>query len=393
MTISASAGLTLRGDSTPTSAVLISSPLLIDGDGDTSGQTMTGIGTYDVWASTDSFAVDVGSAQRIVAIDFYTRTSVSTTYGYPLYWVSGKTVDIYTSSDNSTWTLLETAGVDDIEVLFANSGVYGDNRFQFRIWLQSTTANVRYIKVLFNNAANAVKHGPPNNYTSAAYILEMEVWGLEGVGNSDIPLYEAEKEYIPASFDADLPLLSSWDNIGTATSDLFLFEIDAKEEVTGSAVSDLYLFDSYGYEGGRATSNLFLLEAYGYAFPLITGIATSRIYLLESYASAEFVYSDGVLPLLESYSSGSDRYRNYLALSDLYPLESVGDIYKVIAGEASSVLPLLEITGSTNEIYCIAVADLYTPTSETANYFYPFDGAVDDVISPDFISLEYSNAF
>ncbi len=127
--ITPSAGLRNNWDSTPTSSVLTARPCLIDGDYSTICEMG---GTYE------SVGVDFGSEKEVGSIKL---TVVTYTEDITTVWYNETFDDfyIYTSSDNSTWTLQETIEGPEIIITGAKSG--------YIILTLTTPLTARFFKV------------------------------------------------------------------------------------------------------------------------------------------------------------------------------------------------------------------------------------------------------
>lgn len=93
-------GLYLANDDTPTSSTLASQPDMIDGDYLTAN-------SKGYWqGGKHSYGFDLGSSKLVKVIKIYGITASGQFVGY--FNPSWKTFDMYSSNDNSTWSLVQT---------------------------------------------------------------------------------------------------------------------------------------------------------------------------------------------------------------------------------------------------------------------------------------------
>jgi len=149
------AGLYGGIDSTPLNTIMTINSAVIDGD------LMTA--AVGFWHLYESFGVDLGSAYNPAFIKFYDNYAAGTDYTV--------TLNVYYSSDNSTWTLLGNYSKEAGNIL-RTGGSPG-------IWTitLNTSISARYWRIY--GAASSPASVTIGGVSTASYLTEMEMYTVE----------------------------------------------------------------------------------------------------------------------------------------------------------------------------------------------------------------------
>lgn len=261
-------------------------------------------------------------------------------------------------------------------------------RFSFRVGLPENTVT-RYVKILFvSGTTRAIQF--TNGYWDG-HCTEIEVSGIEGNADSELFLFESGEAFIPASGSCDLHLLSCWENTTAGACDLYLFTSYGQELIQASGSCEIELLESYGYEGAKAISDLFLLESAGNLLTVNTAAGVSSIFLLESEGETGEINSS--LYLLQT-SGTAEVLPQWV--SEIYLLKTLGQLSVVNMSSGIGFLYQYMSEARSMEIYGEGESEVYLLRSRSENYVSP---GYDDDFSGELLPvqrevvLEYYNAY
>jgi hypothetical protein len=247
----------------------------------------------------------------------------------------------------------------------------------------------RYVKILFvSGTVNAIQF---TSGVNLGHCTEIEVSGVEGFADSELFLLESGEAFIPASGSCDLHLLSCWENTTAGASDLYLFTSYGQELIQASGSCEIELLESYGYEGARAISDLFLLESAGNLLTVNTAAGVSSIFLLESEGETREINSS--LYLLQA-SGTAEALPQWV--SEVYLLKFLGQLSVVNMSSGIGFLYPYISEACSMEIYGEGESEVYLLRSRSENYVSP---GYDDDFSGELLPvqrevvLEYYNAY
>lgn len=261
-------------------------------------------------------------------------------------------------------------------------------RFSFRVGLPENTVT-RYVKIRFvSGTTYAIKF---TKYYGHGHCTEIEVSGIEGNADSELFLFESGEAFIPASGSCDLHLLSCWENTTAGACDLYLFTSYGQELIQASGSCEIELLESYGYEGAKAISDLFLLESAGNLLTVNTAAGVSSIFLLESEGETGEINSS--LYLLQA-SGTAEVLPQWV--SEIYLLKTLGQLSVVNMSSGIGFLYQYMSEARSMEIYGEGESEVYLLRSRSENYVSP---GYDDDFSGELLPvqrevvLEYYNAY